>query len=56
MTDLGSVIAIRENENIDFGRKAFQLRKFLTKWQEDFSQLERVIILRLKIHFVSSTF
>ncbi|XP_060576555.1 delta(3,5)-Delta(2,4)-dienoyl-CoA isomerase, mitochondrial-like [Ruditapes philippinarum] len=41
LTDLGTVIAIRENEDIDVGRKATQMRKFLTKWQEDFNQIEK---------------
>lgn len=41
LTDLGTVIAIREDPDLDMSRKANKLRKFLTKWQEDFSQIEK---------------
>ncbi|XP_045169189.2 delta(3,5)-Delta(2,4)-dienoyl-CoA isomerase, mitochondrial-like isoform X3 [Mercenaria mercenaria] len=41
LMDLGNVIAIRESEKTDIGRKAVQLRKFLTNWQENFSQIEK---------------
>jgi hypothetical protein len=51
LTDLGTVIAIRENEDIDVGRKATQMRKFLTKWQEDFNQIEKVINVMIMLTF-----
>ena len=45
LSDLGSIITIREDQDADIGRKAFQLRKFLTNWQESFSAIEKVVIV-----------
>lgn len=41
LTDLGSVIAIRENADLDLARKAFKMRKFLTNWQQNFNSIEK---------------
>lgn len=41
LTDLGAVIAIREDPDTDLARKAFKLRKFLSNWQENISQIEK---------------
>ncbi|WAR20189.1 ECH1-like protein [Mya arenaria] len=41
LTDLGTVIALKEDAELDVARKAFKLRKFLTDWQESFSAIEK---------------
>ncbi|KAL4237790.1 putative enoyl CoA hydratase [Mactra antiquata] len=41
LTDLGTVIALREDSELDIARKAFKLKKFLTVWQENFNAIEK---------------
>jgi len=42
LSDLGTVMALREDSDLDVGRKAFKLKQFLTNWQESFTAVEKV--------------